>query len=300
MSCNTYRRAIQLTLFICLCIAAVPGAMAQVSPASGEKVYTIADEMPAFDGDISDYTAKSLRYPDSARIRNEQGRSIVRFVVTKLGHIDSARIARTSGSAVLDEEAIRFIASMPNWKPGNIQDAPVAVYFSLPVNFVLDDAAATPEPPPPPLSFPGRKAGTGGVVSCNTDPNDTNIYTSFHRSPEFLFDVVGYVKQSLVFPDAAGLVGTGGRVEHRIFLDQRGYFMKVELHKSSGNQWLDAAANDAMLTLLRLNEARTAPCMPAIVNGKCVRSVVVFPTLFKEPAQRQQESGLIRNYRYRR
>lgn len=61
---------------------------------------------------------------------------MARFVVDAGGKVSSIEVTRSGGTA-FDREVQRVIARMPAWKPGMQNHHPVAVYFNLPVSFVV-------------------------------------------------------------------------------------------------------------------------------------------------------------------
>jgi protein TonB len=103
------------------------------------KVFTIVEEMPGFPGGeqkMLEYIAKNIKYPPVARENGIQGRVYVTFVVDKEGKIKDAKILRGIGGGC-DEEALRVVKTMPDWKPGKQNGRSVQVQYNLPVNFVL-------------------------------------------------------------------------------------------------------------------------------------------------------------------
>ena len=94
--------------------------------------------MPGFDGDVTDYMNKHISYPEQARINNEEGRAVVKFVVNEDGGISNAEIVVSAKSRLLDNEALRVVSSMPKWKPGKQQGKAVKVYYNLPITFRLN------------------------------------------------------------------------------------------------------------------------------------------------------------------
>jgi protein TonB len=48
-------------------------------------------------------------YPESARLREEEGRCLLRISVSRQGTIDDVELLESSGSYVLDEEAMRAV-----------------------------------------------------------------------------------------------------------------------------------------------------------------------------------------------
>lgn len=100
-------------------------------------VYTYVDQMPEFDGNVSEFMAKKLTYPESARAAKIEGRVVVRFIVRKDGRVDEVEAVRSPDPA-LAAEAVAVVKSMPGWKPGKLKNGEaVDVYFTLPVAFRL-------------------------------------------------------------------------------------------------------------------------------------------------------------------
>jgi protein TonB len=97
---------------------------------------TWVEEMPAFDGDITAYLQKAIRYPDAARESNIEGRVTVRFVVNEDGSVTNAQVMKGIGGGC-NEEALRVINSMPKWKPGKQGGHLVKVYYTIPISFLL-------------------------------------------------------------------------------------------------------------------------------------------------------------------
>lgn len=109
----------------------------EYSDNSGDcKVYTIADRMPTFKGNVNVWLAQHLNYPATAAETSAQGKVIVRFIINKDGSVSDAAVIR-SVDPELDKEAVRVINSMPRWNPGMSGGKPVRVWFTLPVTFKL-------------------------------------------------------------------------------------------------------------------------------------------------------------------
>lgn len=102
------------------------------------KPVRFVEQMPSYPGDLGKWLSSTLRYPDSARAHNAEGKCLVQFIVTGEGKITNAFVATSSGNAYLDEEAMRVVKLMPPWKPGRHMGKPVDVFFTLPVTFKLD------------------------------------------------------------------------------------------------------------------------------------------------------------------
>lgn len=119
-------------------IVDVPTDPVVTDPDEG-KIFTVVEEMPSFPGGeekLFDYLRKNIKFPPVARENGIQGRVFVTFVVDKDGRVKDARILRGIGGGC-DEEALRVISNMPDWKPGKQNGRSVSVQYNLPVNFTL-------------------------------------------------------------------------------------------------------------------------------------------------------------------
>lgn len=98
-------------------------------------VFSNVEQMPEFPGGIPalmDFLSKNLKYPEGA----SSGRVVVRFVVKRDGSVDKNRIEIVrSASPELDEEAIRVIKLLPDFKPGTIKGKTANVWYALPISF---------------------------------------------------------------------------------------------------------------------------------------------------------------------
>jgi protein TonB len=103
------------------------------------KIFTIVEEMPSFPGGeekMLEYVAKNIKYPPVARENGITGRVYVNFYIDKDGKVQNAKVVRGIGGGC-DEEALRVVRSMPQWKPGKQNGRAVNVNYNLPINFTL-------------------------------------------------------------------------------------------------------------------------------------------------------------------
>ena len=104
-----------------------------------EKIHEMVDVLPEYPGGfeaLMAYLNSETRYPKIAHENGIQGRVYVRFVVDSKGNITNVEVTK-GVDASLDIEALRVINAMPQWKPGEHKRKKVSVYFTLPINFVL-------------------------------------------------------------------------------------------------------------------------------------------------------------------
>ena len=107
---------------------------------SDKKIYKVVEVMPQFKGGnakMMEFLMMNMKYPESAIKAKQQGRAVVGFVVGKDGTISDVQIKKSAGHAVLDEEAMRVVKSMPAWEPGKQKGKPVNVKYYVPITFRL-------------------------------------------------------------------------------------------------------------------------------------------------------------------
>ena len=107
---------------------------------SATKTFTVVEVMPKFKGGnkaMMEFLMMNMKYPASAAKAKQQGRAVVGFVVGKDGTISDVQIKKSAGHAVLVEEAMRVVKSMPAWEPGKQKGKPVNVKYYVPITFRL-------------------------------------------------------------------------------------------------------------------------------------------------------------------
>ena len=103
------------------------------------EIFKVVEEMPEFPGGAAkmmEYIQKNIKYPMMARESDIQGRVFVNFVVEPDGSITNVTVMRGIGGGC-DEEALRVVQSMPNWKPGKQRGSAVRCSFTVPIIFKL-------------------------------------------------------------------------------------------------------------------------------------------------------------------
>jgi protein TonB len=95
--------------------------------------------MECFNQQISSHIMKNLVYPASASKANIQGRVTVMFVIDREGNVTKVKARGPHGGSALEEEAIRIVKLLPQFKPGIQRGKPVNVSFALPIRFKLDE-----------------------------------------------------------------------------------------------------------------------------------------------------------------
>jgi TonB family protein len=104
-----------------------------------EKIFSVVEQMPQYPGGeqaLREFIGKSVTYPDDAKKAGIQGKVYVSFVINKEGKVVNAKIIRSANPS-LDQEAMRVIGLMPEWKPGMEKGEIVSVQYTLPISFKL-------------------------------------------------------------------------------------------------------------------------------------------------------------------
>ena len=112
--------------------------------------------MPIFDGgmtELSKFIATNIKYPEQAKKDGIEGKIYVSFTVSKTGKIVDVKILKTNlstindsvsdenqkiASSLIEEESVRVISLLPDWKPGKMKEKAVNVQFTIPIKFNLD------------------------------------------------------------------------------------------------------------------------------------------------------------------
>jgi len=83
---------------------------------------------------LAQHIGKNFKYPAAAYKKNEQGRVVVEFYITKQGTVDIKSV--TGGSKSLQTEAKRNISTIPKMaKPGMMAGKPRAIKYTVPITF---------------------------------------------------------------------------------------------------------------------------------------------------------------------
>ncbi len=104
-----------------------------------DEVFVAVEQQAEFPGGqaaLMKWLSSNIRYPEAAQQNDVQGRVIVKFIVEKDGSVSQAQIVKGVDKD-LDKEALRVVNKMPKWQAGKNNGVAVRSYFTLPVNFKL-------------------------------------------------------------------------------------------------------------------------------------------------------------------
>lgn len=122
-------------------LAAIATMAMAYSSAYAQAKQPSAVEFPKFlkSGGVNRYLSSHVRYPKKGLKLYWQGQSIIKFLITSTGKVDSAFVQKSSFPE-FDAEALRVVNTMPDWKPVIENGKPVNCWFTLPVTFKFSKA----------------------------------------------------------------------------------------------------------------------------------------------------------------
>lgn len=97
--------------------------------------------MPRFPGGeeaLIKYLYDNKVYPELAIKIGVEGRVVATFSVDEMGKISEVAVVKGIGAGC-DEEVIRLLKSMPNWRPGRAYGVPIKIRMHIPVTFNLSE-----------------------------------------------------------------------------------------------------------------------------------------------------------------
>ncbi|MGN0221482.1 MAG: energy transducer TonB [Prevotella sp.] len=101
--------------------------------------FRVVQDLPQFPGGavaFMKWLTSNLTYPPFAKMRKIQGKVLVQFIVNTDGSISDIKVAK-SLEPNCDNEAMRVMRKMPNWKPGIQNDKPCRTMVAVPIVFRL-------------------------------------------------------------------------------------------------------------------------------------------------------------------
>ena len=114
-------------------VAVNPEPVAQVAPTVSLAPPKV--ELPSSDADYLQNPKPA--YPAQSRRMGEQGRVLVRVLIGIDGAVQKTEVSQSSGFGRLDQAAL---ATVQRWRfvPGKRGGAPEAMWFNVPLNFILE------------------------------------------------------------------------------------------------------------------------------------------------------------------
>ena len=227
--------------------------------------------MPQFlAGNVQDYIARHVQYPEEALKNKVEGKVYVQFVIDTAGNVVEPKVIR-GVSPELDAEALRVIREMPAWKPGKRNGKLAGVSFILPVNFALPGSAKVDDADVESILSQAADAAEeeGAVVEQG---EVYKVEEDFPRFPEG--NVQQYIAWNLHYPEKALKDKVEGKVYVQFVIDTTGKVVEPKVIRGVSPE-LDAEA-------LRVVSEMPA-WKPGMQRGKPVRVSFTLPVIFKLP-----------------
>jgi len=98
-------------------------------------IKTIAS-FPGGEKELRKYIIENMQYSEEAKMKDIQGRVIVKFKVNETGKVKDPEVIR-SIHPILDTEAIRLVKNMPDWNSQLINGNPVSTIQTLEIIFMI-------------------------------------------------------------------------------------------------------------------------------------------------------------------
>ena len=117
-------------------VADLDGNVVAVIEAAPPGDVTKSPEFPGGTGALIAWLSSNLSYPIRAAQQGLEGLVLVELTIDTDGKVSNATVMK-SAHELLDEEALRLVKSMPDWKPGESNGVKVVSDYTLPIRFVL-------------------------------------------------------------------------------------------------------------------------------------------------------------------
>ncbi|HET6243777.1 MAG: energy transducer TonB [Bacteroidetes bacterium] len=129
-----------LTLLVCVFVGQNSFSQEKAEIDTTE-IWHAVDVMPVFPGNepaLFKFISSNLKYPEEAKTKNIKGTVFIEFVIDTVGNVRPETVkVKKSLHPLLDDEAIRVVKLLPQWKPGfiTILNKPAEVNYVLPFQF---------------------------------------------------------------------------------------------------------------------------------------------------------------------
>ena len=101
--------------------------------------FRVVEDLPQFPGGAAEFMkwlTKNLKYPVSAQQRKIKGKVVAQFIVNKDGSLSDLQVVQPLEPAC-DQEVLRVLKMMPQWKAGMMNAKPCRTMVCIPVVFNL-------------------------------------------------------------------------------------------------------------------------------------------------------------------
>jgi TonB family protein len=233
------------------------------------KVYNAVDQFPEFEGGASGlarYLSENVKYPEDARMRNKQGKVLVKFVVCTDVSLCDEQIIKSVNSSI-DAEVLRVVKAMPSWKAGMKNGVAVKTSYMLPVTFKFQGQEKD--------TLPDARDYLLNEERTDSISEENKIYVSVQQVPEFPGGMKGMLRflvQHVQYPEGAKAEGTKGRVVVQFVVEKDGSLTNILVQRA-----LSGGCSEEAVRVIKL----MPKWKPAIHFGKTVRVYYTLPINFQ-------------------
>lgn len=225
---------------------------------------TVQPSFPEGEKGLARYLTRTIRYPKEAQTNDIQGTIQIRFVIDAQGNVTQPVAVNRPLGGGLEEEGIRVVKDMPQWKPGEIKGKKVAVEYVLPIRFTLQEQT------------PVVTARRPDTVALQPAAVKDEVFTFVETPPTFRGgeDALAlYLSKNIRYPEEARKEGKSGTVFVQFVVDKEG---KVKNARTVG------AAKGGGLEEEAIRVVKAMPVWtPGKQNGKDVNVQFNLPIRFQ-------------------
>lgn len=101
--------------------------------------FRVVEELPQFPGGavaFMKWLTKNLSYPQAAADKKIEGKVVAEFIVNEDGSVSNLKLVKTI-NPLCDNEALRVLRMMPQWKAGIQNGKPCRTKVAIPIVFAL-------------------------------------------------------------------------------------------------------------------------------------------------------------------
>ena len=101
--------------------------------------FRVVEELPQFPGGavaFMKWLTKNLSYPQAAADKKIEGKVVAEFIVNEDGSVSNLKLVKTI-NPLCDNEALRVLRMMPQWKAGVQNGKPCRTKVAIPIVFAL-------------------------------------------------------------------------------------------------------------------------------------------------------------------
>jgi periplasmic protein TonB len=107
------------------------------APSQGQVHISNSNAVPTWKRQVVSLIERNKRYPRAAQARNERGIVQLSFSLDRQGHVISSRIAKSSGSAALDEATLELLRRAGTFPPPPPEMAGAQINLTVPIRYSI-------------------------------------------------------------------------------------------------------------------------------------------------------------------